>query len=165
MNRPCLHFEFNEAWILGKTKVYEKSNAFKMSSKATKIGKLKKYTEKYDDGKPRAGWSGGIADDGRFLLHGDEIWLYPNGKKRRHASYDKGQKIGKETFWAADGSVKWTWQHKDDGSSVWTQYWPNGNKKAMSNWRNSKCEGTAIVWDRDGSQVSRMAFRKGRKIE
>jgi hypothetical protein len=165
MNRPCLHFVFNEAWILGKTKVYEKSNTIKMSSKATEMGKVEKYTEKYEDGKLKASWSGGIADDGRFLLHGDETWFYPNGKKQRRASYDKGQKIGQETFWAADGSVKWTWEYKDDGSSVWTQYWPNGNKRAMSNWRDFKCEGTAIVCDTDGGQVSKMAFKKGRKIE
>jgi hypothetical protein len=35
----------------------------------------------------------------------------------------------------------------------------------MSNWRNFKCDGTAIVWDTDGSRVSSMTFSKGRKIK
>jgi hypothetical protein len=165
MNRPCLHFVFNEAWILGKTKVYEKSNAEKMSSKATEMGEVKKYTQNYDNGKLHVSWTGGVADDGRFLMHGDETWFYPNGNKQRQASYDKGRKTGKETFWDADGTVKWTWQHNDDGNSVWIQYWPNGNKRAMSNWRTFRCEGAATLWDIDGKEISKMEFKKGRKIE
>jgi len=110
-------------------------------------------------------WTGGVADDGRFLMHGDEVWFYPNGNKQRQASYDKGRKTDKETFWAADEIVKWTWQHNDDGNSIWTQYWPNGNKRAMSNWRTFRCEDTATVWDIDGKEISKMEFKKGRKIE
>jgi len=166
MNRPCLHFEFNEAWILDrKTKDHSDGEKHCMSSKATKIRKLKIYTEKYPDGCLKTSYSGGIADDGRFLLHGDMVWLYPNGKKQYQASFNMGNKVGKETYWAKNGSVKWSWQYKDDGSGIWAQYWPNGNMKSMNLWRNFKCDGMSTLWDPDGIEVTKTAFFKGRQIK
>ncbi|GAH55370.1 unnamed protein product, partial [marine sediment metagenome] len=67
-----------------------------------------------------------------------------------------------ETYWSRDGKKKWTWEHKEDGSSLWTQYWPNGRKKAESNWKNFTCEGTSTVWDRNGEVISRNEFANGR---
>jgi hypothetical protein len=164
MNRPCLHFEMNEAWILAEPAGH-KSDEELMKSTATEIAQVKEYREQYPSGKVKATSYAGIADDGRYLLHGKETWYYENGHKQREANYNLGRKVGIETYWSADGKKLWQWQHNDDGSSVWTQFWPDGQKKAESTWRNFKCEGTATLWDRDGKVTSKMAFANGRKAD
>lgn len=163
MNNPCLHFEMNEAWILAPD-TGEKSNAELMKSSATSISDVRNYEAKYPDGKTKATWSAGIGDDGRYLLHGEEIWSYENGQKQREATYDLGRKAGVETYWSEDGKRRWRWEHKDDGSSVWTQWWPNGQKKAESTWRDFNCEGIATCWDMFGEVVSRMEFADGKPV-
>ncbi|MHC4646211.1 MAG: toxin-antitoxin system YwqK family antitoxin, partial [Planctomycetota bacterium] len=104
----------------------------------------------------------GIGDDGRFLLHGPETWYYPDGTTQRQADYDKGRKVATATYWSRDGKKKWTWEHREDGSSMWTQYWPNGRKKAESTWKDFRCEGRSTVWDRNGEVISRNEFANGR---
>jgi hypothetical protein len=163
MNRPCLHLVFNEAWIFAKdTKYEDMSNAELMKSSATKIRKLKKFQKKYSKGKTKATWSGGVANNGRFLLDGPETWYYKNGKKQWQVTYKLGRKVGKETYWAPDGTVKWEWEHRDDGTSVWTQWWSAGMKKAESTWRNFKCDGIATRWDRNGNVISQVKFVDGK---
>ncbi|MHC4193821.1 MAG: SUMF1/EgtB/PvdO family nonheme iron enzyme, partial [Planctomycetota bacterium] len=163
MNTCALHFTFNEAWLLAKDTRQEKmSDAELMKNSASSISRVKAYRENYPDGKKRIEFRGGIGDDGRFLLHGRETWYYPDGTTQRQGDYDKGRKIATETYWSKDRSKNWTWEHKEDGSSMWTQYWPNGRKKAESTWKNFKCEGRSIVWDRNGRVISRNEFANGR---
>ncbi|MHC4664971.1 MAG: toxin-antitoxin system YwqK family antitoxin, partial [Planctomycetota bacterium] len=107
-------------------------------------------------------FSGGIGDDGRFLLHGPETWYYPEGTTQHQADYDKGRKVGTETYWSRDGRKIWTWEHNQDGSSMWTQYWPKGRKKAESTWKDFSCNGMSTVWDRDGDVISSFEFANGK---
>jgi hypothetical protein len=48
---------------------------------------------------------------------------------------------------------------------MWTQYWPNGRKKAESSWKDFKCEGTSTVWDKNGKVISRTEFANGRNTD
>jgi hypothetical protein len=160
MNRPCLHFELNEAWILAPDRPKPADSAL-MSSAATAVAVTKEVRESFPDGKPRLVWSGGLADDGRFLLHGKETRFDAAGQKRYEASYHLGLKTGDETVWRAEGSVVSQWRHRDDGVSVWTQFWPNGSKKAESHWRGKLADGTAVCWDAAGQTVSRARFAAG----
>jgi antitoxin component YwqK of YwqJK toxin-antitoxin module len=169
MNRPCLHIVFNEAWILAKnTKYDDMSDAELMQPSATRISKLEEFKKKYSNGKTKATWSGGVADNGRFLLDGPDTWYYRNGQRQYEVTYKLGRKVGKETYRAPDGTVKWEWDHRDDGTSVWTQWYSAGNpqdalrrKKAESTWRNFKCDGVATRWDRDGNVISEVKFVDG----
>jgi formylglycine-generating enzyme required for sulfatase activity len=166
MNRPCLHFAFNEAWILAKDSEYDRMRDVElMEPSATEISSAKTYEEKYPNRKLRIRWSGGVGDDGRFLLDGPQNWYYRSGQKQYRATYDKGRKIGTETYWTQQGKVKWVCEHKDDGSSLWTQYRSDGQKKAESTWRDSKCEGIATRWDRSGKVISRVKFVDGQPVD
>jgi len=169
MNRPCLHLVFNEAWILAEYTGYKDmssagrltADAELMQPSATRILKRESFTKWYYKGKAKATWSGGIADNGRFLLDGTETWYYRDGQRQYEVTYKLGRKVGKETYWAPDGSIKWSWEHLDDGTSVWTQWWSAGKKKAESTWRNFKCDGLATRWDRDGNVIGRVKFVDG----
>jgi hypothetical protein len=161
MNRPCLHFALNEAWILDDKTQTQLSDEQLMKPSATAIAQVRQYRETYPSGKTKAEWLAGIADNGRYLLHGQETWYYKNGHKQRQAAYNLGRKVRLETHWAPDGAMKWQWHHRDDGTSLWIQYWPNGNKKAESTWRNFKCSGTATLWDESGNVISEKKFVDG----
>jgi len=158
MNRPNLHFELNEAWILDQKAQREDPTA---PTSARQLSSVKKYEEKYPNGQPRLRWSAGIGSDGRYLLDGEEVWYYEAGQKQREATYRQGYKVGRETCWSPTGQVEWTWDHQPDGSAVWTQFWSNGQKKSVSTWRSFMCDGLSTCWDSAGKQFSQAEFYRG----
>jgi hypothetical protein len=160
MNHPCLHFELNEAWILSP-ETADPGDAVLMKSTATKVASKKVEQESHPNGKRRLEWNGGVADDGRYLRHGKETWFHPDGKKQYQVTYHLGRKTGEETLWRSDGTLEWQWEHRKDGVSVWTQYWPNGRKKAESHWRGKFADGPATLWDARGQEISRVDFSHG----
>ena len=135
LNHPALHFELNEAWLLGDATLVDDDPAMDRSA-ATKISGVSEHTANYARGRKLATWHAGVADDGRVLLHGKETWFYPSGAPQREAEYRLGRKVGAETFWSADGRKEWEWRHADDGASKWTTYWPDGRKRSESTWKN-----------------------------
>ncbi|MHC4754758.1 MAG: SUMF1/EgtB/PvdO family nonheme iron enzyme [Planctomycetota bacterium] len=163
MNRPCLHLAMNEAWILSETARQDSmTDEELMKPTATNMSMVRQYQEKYPNGQLKVDYSGGIADDGRFVQHNTETWYYENGQKQRQANYKLGRKVGVETYWAKDGKKKWSWKHREDGTSVWIQNWPNGKKKAKSTWKNFKCNGKALLWDINGNKISDKNFVNGK---
>jgi formylglycine-generating enzyme required for sulfatase activity len=135
LNHPALHFELNEAWILSDATLAD-DDATMDRSRAAKISNVVAHEEKYANGKPHITWSSGLADDGRVLLQGKETWFYADGRKQREADYRLGVKRGTEISWLPDGTKEWEWQHRDDGTSVWTTYWADGTKRSESTWKN-----------------------------
>jgi antitoxin component YwqK of YwqJK toxin-antitoxin module len=129
------------------------------------VGKVRTYEEHDASGRLRARWSAGVATDGRYLLHGTETWYYPNGHRQWTARYDRGRKVGPETLWREDGSRLWTWDHRKDGTHVWTGYWPNGQKHTESTWRDHRAEGVATAWDASGKVVGQVTFAEGKPKE
>jgi hypothetical protein len=154
MNHPCLHFEMNEAWILD-------DSAGMQQDSPVAVPQAKRYQEKYPDGRTRCTYGGGIATDGRWLLEGEERWFYTDGRDQYEATWLAGRKIGREVCWDTRGRICRQWEHRDDGGSVWTQYWPGGQMKSQSTWRDGLCQGTATVWDHAGQIVSQRQFRDG----
>jgi len=164
MNNPCLHFEFNEAWIMDK-QMGERPDTELMSSKAKAMMSVKKYEESYPNGKVKIAWSGGTADDGRFLLHGTETWYYENGQKQHEVEYQLGRKVGTESSWSREGKLVWAWEYRDGGNSIWRQWWPSGQMKSESGWRNFKANGPARLWDASGKLVSEVRFNMGKLVK
>ena len=117
MNHPCLHFELNEAWILAPD-----ANDVLRQSRATQMTEVKEHRE-----DPRVSWSGGIADDGRFHLHGTETRFDANGRKQYEATYRLGQKLDKETKWRSDGSIAWQWDWRRPADHRRLQIMPLGD--------------------------------------
>src|SRR5690606_20411474 len=135
MTEPCLHFTFNEAW-LDLPEQAEKSDTALMANTAQSISAVKEYEEFYENGQLRQTWSAGIGDDGRYLLHGPEKWYYPDGALQYQAQFSLGEKVGSEILYRHDGSRVWERMHDDNGSSVWTQYRPDGSRKSESRWKD-----------------------------
>ncbi|HOI28470.1 MAG TPA: SUMF1/EgtB/PvdO family nonheme iron enzyme [Melioribacteraceae bacterium] len=160
MTHPCLHFEFNEEWILDSSYSIINENDL-LQPKTKKFNDVKNYKEYYDNGKIKIEYSGGFGDDGRFLLHGKETWYYMNGSKQYEVNYNMGRKNGMESYWNLNGLKLWEWNHQENSFSIWTQWWPNGVKRSESNWKNLRCEGKARVWDSKGKLISDSVFTDG----
>jgi formylglycine-generating enzyme required for sulfatase activity len=161
MNAQALHFALNEAWILAPADGTRDADV-KTEPELPAVAKVEQYEERYADGGPlRATWSAGTTADGQYLLQGAETWFYRGGKKQWTATYERGRKVGTETFWGEDGRVRWTWEHKPDGTHVWTRFWANGQKRTESSWRDLRAEGTATAWEASGKEQRRVQFVDG----
>jgi antitoxin component YwqK of YwqJK toxin-antitoxin module len=163
MNHPCLHFEMNEAWILDEQTV-EKPEEEITKSSAGAISNVRPYEERYPDGRLRISYEGGVADDGRCLLHGAERWYHEDGSVQREATYSLGRRKGTETFLAKNGGKIWTWEYGENGKDIWTRWWPDGGKKSRTTWKHFHAEGPAVLWDRSGAEISNREFMKGKLI-
>ena len=161
MNNPCLHFEFNEAWIRDN-RPGQRSDAELMASQARTIAGIGKQEMLCPDGKSKVVWSGGIADDGRYLLDGTETWFYDTGQKQREAVYKLGKKSGTESFWSREGKLLWSWEYQGRGTAVWRQWWPNGQMKSESGWRGMKAHGASRLWDPSGKSIVETKFNSGK---
>lgn len=136
-NHPGLHYELNEAWILGDETFADDDPTLSRSG-ATAIAGVREHRENHPDGSPRVVWSSGLADDGRVLLHGRETWYYPDGSRQREADYRLGVKVDRETFWSPGGAREWEWDHRPDGTSVWRTWWSDGSLRSESTWRDHR---------------------------
>ena len=160
INRQAIHFSMNEAWIMDMDADETDVNVL-LASSASAIKDVSEYREYYPGGQVRVSWNGGVADDGRFLLHGTETWYYECGRKQREATYELGYKTGRETFWLGNGNRKWQWEYDNGGRDKWTQWWPNGKKRSISHWLNFRADGYAVRWDRSGNIISEVLFKDG----
>jgi len=88
--------------------------------------------------------------------------FFENGKPRYEVRYQLGRKIGEETWYGADGRIRWHWEHRRDGTGTWTQFWDNGRKKTESTWSGLAANGEASLWDRHGRLVSKVEFAQGK---
>lgn len=207
MTDPCLHYEFNEAWILSdesaevresftgpsnpeatsKPKVtsnhaatsdpevtskHASASKRAATSHPTDVGglitpvtieKVEQFKEYWSNDKLRLEYSGGIADDGRFLLSGLERWYHPDGNLQYQAEYSIGVKTGKESYWNLEGQKLWEWVYTED-TATWKQWWANGVNKAESRWINGRCEGLARTWDPEGNLIREAEFENGRLL-
>src|SRR6185312_1945531 len=166
VTQPCLDYELNEAWVF--------SDPGDIAPETTG-GTIKKFSEKFPNGKTRSQWSARICPGGRYLLDGPETDFYDTGAKQHEVTYASGRKTGAETYWSAEGKKLWSWEHDlKNNRSVWTQFWPDGKKKSESTW-NTKPEardlkrsffgliadGPAQQWNQDGSVKFSGTFSSG----
>ena len=180
---PAYEIELNEAWIrdpqAGVNLTSEGQSGVQLfDSKAdgTRGGLVRVYKEKYADGQLRSKWHARICRNGKYLLHGKVVDYYPDGTKMHEAVYRNGYKKGVETYWAPDGSVIWTWDRNlKTHKGVWTQFWPNGQKKVQSGWNirpatrdlpgnvfsGYVAEGPACHWDKEGNLTATYVFENG----
>ena len=76
-----------------------------MKSSSKQVSSVKTFEEKYPNSKIKVRFSGGIANDGRFLLDGKEEWYYENGNLKYEAEYKLGKKFGVEKYCSQEGKT------------------------------------------------------------
>jgi hypothetical protein len=164
-NRPLLHFEFNEAWLLNHDEEADPSDQVLMVSHASKlVSSPETFEEYYENGQLRCQWSGGYADDGRFLLDGKERFFYPNGSLMTEGEYHLGKRIGEYAYYDEEGFKVFQWNHRNsDDMDILTTYWPSSTQmKSRAGFRNKKAEGLAQTFGRSkGNVTGEAVFQEG----
>ena len=166
INKPCLHYEFNEAWIWSEAGDAQPETAG---------GTIRKFSENYPGGQVRSVWSARTSLNGRYLLHGNQVDSYEDASVWHKVKYENGRKSGYEVLYLPDGRKAWTW-HRDlkNNRGIWTHYWPDGRKRIESSW-NIKPEVSALKrhfygyvadgpsrhWDEQGNLVAVYNFING----
>jgi hypothetical protein len=167
MTHPCVHYEFNEAWIY--------SNDGDVPPE-TAGGTVQSFSEHHPGGGLRATWSARVTPNGRYLLDGLETTFHENGHKEYEATWVSGRRTGTETFWSQDGRKVWSWTHDPgNNTSTWDHYWNNGRKRVESTWnthpvardlptrnfRGRVAHGPAYHWNADGTGRAGFSFSNG----
>jgi hypothetical protein len=160
MTTPCLHYELNEAWILHGGASSGDDAALRANTAAA-VRDVRSFRERDADGRETLRYEGGIGDDGRFLLHGAFVSLHPNGRPEREATYRLGRLAGTERLLDPAGVVRWTRDHRADGTVAWTHFWPSGAVRSVATWRDGRAEGDARLLDPSGKEVYRVTFEAG----
>jgi formylglycine-generating enzyme required for sulfatase activity len=130
-----MHITLNEAWILQDDDAKDT-----MTNRHVNVlrGTVKRYRENYPDGKLKVEYGAGLGQNGRYVLHGRETWYYQTGKRQWQVNYRAGHKLGAETYYNMNGTVRWKWGHYIDGTSTWTIFNDNGSVKAKSRWEGKR---------------------------
>lgn len=153
-NRPLLHFEFNEAWLMNHEDEAPAEEIL-MASSATSISQIQTFHEYYEDGTLRCKWSGGFADDGRFLLEGEDVFYYPDGSVQSKGEFHLGQRIGEYKIYDPNGYPVLQLNHTQDGFDVLTTYWVDSDKiKTRCRFKDKKAEGLAQTFGRNKGNVT-----------
>jgi hypothetical protein len=160
MTNPCLHYELNEEWILRGVETQGDDPVLRANS-ATAIRDVREYVEHDAEGRIAIRYSGGIGDDGRFLLHGRAVWYHADGGRQREAGYALGALKGTEEFFDRSGALLWSREHLADGSTLWATFWPDRVVRTRSTWRAMHAEGIATLNDPAGREIYRVEFRRG----
>lgn len=126
-NKVNYEIALNEAWIL--------SSSDAATPDPTSIHDVRKHEERYPNGKLKAIWSSGRANDGEVLLEGPQTYYFPNGKAQWSAQYHLGRKVGAEALYRENGTPIWRKDHHG-ADWIWKVYDEAGRMTAESHWHN-----------------------------
>jgi formylglycine-generating enzyme required for sulfatase activity len=157
MTHPSMEYELNEAWVLSDT---TDDTVLKPAAGGKTVSGGDRWSAS-DGGKPRSSWSGVVSKTRGFTLDGPERWLRPDGTPQYEVTWRDGKKVGVERLFDQAGRKLWERDHREDGVTVWTQYWSNGQVRSKSEWKDGKAEGTATHWTPEGQEAGHYEFRHG----
>lgn len=160
--RPLLHLEFNEKWLTEHEEEMPECVNIMASSAMECCGEIKRISEYYDNGQLRCEWGGAVADDGRFLLEGQEKSYYADGTLMTEGAYHLGRRVGNYIMYSPDGTRKWKWEYPSESVEIYTSYYEDGKSvKCRSQFRGRMADGLAQTYGRDGSVKSELLFEQG----
>jgi antitoxin component YwqK of YwqJK toxin-antitoxin module len=99
---------------------------------------VREFRETYRNGRVRVTWSAGVTSDGRYVLHGRQIFYYENGQKQWEATFQSGRRTGLETWWSDTGRK--LGERTFSAGDVWTWriYDGAGRVSAESRWKGKE---------------------------
>lgn len=162
---PLLHFEFNEAWLLSE-ETQSPSEEELMASHATCYPQgTEEFREYYENGTLRSLYHGGVADDGRFLLDGEELQYYEDGSLMSRGQFHLGKRVGQYIYYDSQGYPVWKWEYKGE-KAVYQTYHSHSEKiRTICAYVGRMADGVAQTLDRDGKVMEEVTYEKGRIVD
>lgn len=123
--RPAaVHIELNEAWVL---------HGGDETPRPTRVEQVVRSEHEHSPGRIEWISTGGRADDGNFVLDGEQAYCFDDGQPQWRATFSLGRRVGTESLWNRDGSLRWEKIHNADGTREWRVY-RHGRVQAVSRW-------------------------------
>lgn len=168
--QPLLHLCFNEAWLLSEETKEPAEEELLTAHAHSLITERKEYMEFYENGTPKCVYHGGIADDGRFLLDGEEILWYPDGKLMRQGAFMLGKRAGQMIYYDQDGYPVKRFTYPDtpgkDFEEWYETFWKGSRQvRTKAFFKNRKADGEAYYLDREGKILRQAHFINGKILE
>lgn len=160
VNHPAVTLAFNEAWLDAPEGALPANAALKAND-VTAVTGIRTREERYPDGKLRGRWQEGRGSNGAMVFDGPQTWLYPDGKPQWEVTYRLGRPIGAEKEYDVDGQLISQRDYQPDGRFLWTRWWPNGQMRSQSGWKEQVADGRARTWSLDGKLLSDVTFTDG----
>lgn len=162
---PLLHFEFNEAWLLSE-ETQSPSEEELMKSHATCYPQgTEEFREYYENGTLRSLYHGGVADDGRFLMDGEELQYYEDGSLMSRGHFHLGKRVGEYIYYDVQGYPVWKWEYKGE-KAVYQTYHSHSEKiRTICTYVGRMADGVAQTLDRDGKVTAEVTYEKGRIVD
>ena len=164
---PLLHLCFNECWLLEEEKPEPPEAELMKSGASCIVGLVKEYREYDKNGQLRCQYRGGIADDGRFLLEGEETFYNSDGMVQLTGSYRLGQRIGVHVWYDPQGNPlrRYTYPEipGEQPECRLETFWPGSSLVRTSTYfKNGMAEGTAYLYDREGNIADQAEYCHGK---
>lgn len=125
-NTVNYEIELNEAWAL--------SDSEAETPQTTSIAHVEQHRELWPNGKLKAEWSTGRADDGEILLEGPQTFYFEDGRKQATAQFHLGRKVGDEVFYRASATKEWEKSYGADDTWTWRNFDEAGRQTSESHW-------------------------------
>lgn len=167
---PLLHLCFNEAWLMDETQEEPEEQDLMCSKASRLVSERTQYEEYYESGILKCRYHGGIADDGRFLLDGEERFWYEDGTLMWEASYFLGKRTGVFTYFDGKGNpVKRMTHPQKPGEHLeeWFEtFWPGTDQvRTRTFFRDRVAQGEARCFNKQGEAMRSVIFKDGSIIK
>ncbi len=126
-NTVNYEIDLNEAWVL--------SGSEAETPDPSSIAHVEQHRELWPNGKVKAEWSTGRANEGEILLEGPQTFYFEDGRKQWTAQFHLGHKVGDETLYRADGTKQWMKSYGVNGEWTWQNFNDEGKQTSESHWR------------------------------
>ena len=106
-----------------------------------------------------------VAKGGEPQLHGPYVDFYPNGQKQSEGQYLDGYRVGRWTFWNANGSKSGSTDFSGGnyhGEKV--QYFPNGTPRSIEQYANGKRHGLVQEFSEDGKMIRKIQYVDDKQV-
>jgi hypothetical protein len=136
-NKTNYEIELNEAWIQDRD----------VDATVEATGELKDkkpFTDFYSKGVKQVVGTSAVTPDGRVMLEGVQTFYYPNGKVMWTETFHRGEKVGDESYYRADGTPVWKKSYGANGDWTWENFDKAGKKTATSMWNGKTLLGSDV---------------------
>lgn len=124
---------------------------------------LRKFVDRYDNGKPRIACTVKDLGGGRVMYHGSYLEFWSDGARFKQGKYDYSKKVGEWTWWNRNGDVMKTGTYAgDQPHGEFRVFRGDGSLERVENYEHGVSHGEWFGYRVDGAKVWRRTFQRGR---